>query len=325
MLSISGRIKKSTKQGLPVEARGMTPKGSSRGSVSCRVTRKDDIDRDIMELNSKRSVAKMCAMVPLMYPSSSQDKYTYGSVTPSIYSDFMTQTVCESVMDVEQSGYNYRPANPDRSDRKSSQDLEKSSATPKAVKKSSLAMPAEYKPDRPQSNNLLKRKESGKVEVSGIDSTKRDLANKAQPVIKSETSKKRNSERVEQSFPGQFYADDLLKLLRDKFIKKEFLPDIDDKEFLRKEQLNGEIVLEQNIEELLKQHDQDRGGGDHGPCYFPGQLMQKLPFPKEGTLKKDFKPINFNDAKPIFGDANMPKAAFKPKLPGEKDTTYRVI
>lgn len=326
MLSISGRIKKSTKQGLPTEARGMTPKGSSRGSVSSRVTKKDAIDRDIMAINSHRSIAKMSAQVLPMYISCGRDDFSMTSQTPSVCSSFMTKTVSGSEMEESQSSYKYQIPRSSKNERQSNHNDNKGAATPKPTKKSNLAMPAEYKPDRPQSSNMFKKPESQKLEVSGVDSTNRNPEFDSKPVVKPDVSNRiRNSEKVEQSFPGQFYADDNLKKLRNLFIKKEYLPEIDDKEFLRKEQTNGESVLEKNIEKILEQHDNDRGGGDHGPCYVPGQLLQKLPFPKEGTMKRDHKPISFKDAKPIFGDANVPKEAYRPKLPGEKDTTYRVF
>lgn len=316
----SGRVKAKVKASLPTAARGTASRPQTARSARHA---KDDLDDELAELRSQRSSAKISAQVPPMMPGPEVDS-VFDTKSPSVYARLASDPQSAAV---EPRSFRYQVPRSAKVEMRKDADLPEGAviqlASPKQAK-ANLGQAAFYKPDSESRNNFFKKPASQKLEVSGVDSVKAGSAAKApekKQVDFAEAGKPANKKA--DYVPGQNYADERLKKLRAEFLRKD-MPIIDDAEFLRKLPTTGEDILEKNIEGLLEQHDNDRGGGDHGPCYVPGQLLEKFPFPKKGTLKKDHSPLNFDEAKPIFGDANVPKEAFRPQLPQELTTTYRV-
>lgn len=326
-MSVSGKLKAPVKAALPTAARG--PSGKHKVSFKNGGGQVDDLDQEIMEINSNRSSAKVSAQVPPMRLSHDQADTLYETKSPSVYDGIISGAKSAQQ---ESKSFRYQVPRSARVERKKDPeiDLEKpliQLGSPKPSK-SNLANPAKYKPDSaPQEtikNNFFKKPAAEKLEVSGVDSTPNATERQKKSENLNQDSLKDKIKNKNSYYPGQNYADERLKKLRAEFLRKD-MPIIDDNEFLRQKPTKGEEVLEQNLANLLEQHDNDRGGGDHGPCYVPGQLLEKFPFSKKGTLKKDHHPLDYNEAKPIFGDANVPREAFNPKgLPLDHTTTYRV-
>jgi hypothetical protein len=331
-MSVSGRIKAPVKATLPTAARG-TPKIPRAVSFKNVGSKHDDLDQDLMEINSNRSSAKLNSQAPPARFDQDPLDSLYQTKSPSVYEGLVSghkSTVQEKA--------NFRYQVPRSAKVESKKDPQREDAifsprqgTPKAETKASLIAPAKYQPDPSpiadlkQKNNFFKKSESKKLEVSGVDSSAKASEKAAEKINTKITPQPAdNQNKKKAAYPGQFYADERLKKLRAEFLRKD-MPIIDDNDFLRKEMTKGEEILEKNLAGIFEQHDENRGGGDHGPCYVPGQLLEKFPFPKKGTLKRDHTPIDFEQAKPIFGDANVPREAFNPKgLPQDLTTTYRV-
>ena len=329
-MSISGRIKPSVKASLPKNARGAL-KTQNKVSFKNHLSNKDDLDQDLMEINSNLSEARINAQIAPIRLSDDNADSLYETKSPSVYA---AMSGSRSALPEKQS-YRYQVPKSAKVEKTKDLDLsrkKKDNSNVLISPKASLTSPVVYKPDYSKSddskNNFFKKPSSAKLEVSGVNSNSNTTDRKKISDLSKENKLDNDSNKTKvknlHSYPGQNYADQRLKKLLVDFVRKD-MPVIDDHEFLIKEQTKAEEILEKNFEEILKQHDNDRGGGDHGPCYLPGQLLEKFPFPKKGTQKKDFGPIDFNQAKPIFGDANVPKQAFNPKgIPQDHTTTYRV-
>lgn len=324
-MSVSGRLKNPVKASLPSAARS---KGGQRVAFKQDSQRGDDLDQEIMELNSNRSSAKVSAQIPPMRISHEPADSLYETKSPSVYNEIIS-----GAKSAQQEPRSFRYQVPRSAKVERQKDREADTNQPpiqlcsSKTARADLAAAATYQPDQPAGeasrNNFFKKPAAQKLEVSGVDSTPKASAQKQAEKPDAKDTPKEGARKKDPYFPGQFYADERLKKLLADFMKKD-MPAIDDQEFLRKPPTKAEEVLEQNLAGLLEQHDNDRGGGDHGPCYVPGQLLEKFPFPKKGTLKKDHGPLDFEAAKPIFGDANVPKAAFNPKgVPQDLTTTYR--
>ena len=328
-MSVSGRIKASVKAELPKAARAQ----SSARRVAFKGAKGDDLDQEMMEINSNLSEAQMNAKIPPMHFDQDGGDSIFLTKSPSVYDGIASGT-----RSVQSPSGKLRYSVPKSAKVEKKQNTETDYdkplvqfGSPKAAK-TDLTGAVKYQPDSEkranqpiQKNNFFQKNQPEKLQVSGVDSTP-GQSQKIKPSTgqaKETTVKKDIGSRI-ASYAGQFYADDRLKKLRQDFLRKD-MPIIHDSEFIKEEPSKAEQILEQNIAGLFEQHDDDRGGGDHGPCYVPGQLLEKFPFPKKGTLKRDHAPIDFNEAKPIFGDANVPREAFNPKgLPRDLTTTYRV-
>jgi hypothetical protein len=326
-MSVSGRIKSAVKAELPKAARA--PSSAKRSAFKGEKT--DDLDQKIMEINSNLNEAKINSNIPPIHLDRDDGDSVFFTRSPSVYDGLVSGT-----KSVQSSSAILRYSVPKsaKGERKQNTetDFEKplvQFGSPKPAK-ANLTSAAIYQPDVEKraknpvvKNNFFAKNQPEKLQVSGVDSIPGQAVSTSERQPNESTVKKDVASRV-PSYPGQFYADDRLKKLRQDFLRKD-IPILENSEFLRKEPSKAEQILQQNIADLLEQHDNDRGGGDHGPCYVPGQLLEKFPFPKKGTLKKDHGPIDFNEAKPIFGDANVPTEAFNPKgLPRDLTTNYRV-
>lgn len=326
MISISGRIKPSVKASLPSEARAPTAKAKSKMSAS-HSSRRSKLDDELDEINSRRSEARFSAQVPPMHFDRERAEFDYMTKSPSVMDSWIKQSK-SAAQEQEEGKQAFQVPRSTKVEKTKGIDLNQDlSPKDSTSKKSNLGQAAIYKIDKPRPAtaqnkvNFLEQPATTK-KVSGIDSIASEFKAQPQSTLKVATPTSQPSNLKKQEYPGQFYADERLKRLRHEFLKKD-IPVIDDRDFMRKEQTTGEEVLEQNLEAIFKQHDEDRAG-DHGPCYLPGQLLEKFPFSKQGMLKRDHKPLDFNEAKPIFGDANVPKEAFRPHLPQDHSTTYRV-